>query len=145
MALLIIMLHLVKLLWCYGTTCSSHHLGVRSMACTSGVGEYVLGGWGMGGMELHRDECATISWLENMLLGGGCEVSDEEIHCSVEEWYTFCGAAVCVPLAAEEKFPWSTSSPLILSVHVRVLFQFNHHPNEPVHIATLYPTSTVLI
>jgi hypothetical protein len=35
--LLIIVLHLVKLHWCYGTTCSSQHLGVRSMACTNGV------------------------------------------------------------------------------------------------------------
>jgi len=32
-------------------------------------------------------------------------ISYEEIHCSVEEWYTFCDAAVCFPWAAEERFP----------------------------------------
>lgn len=77
--------------------------------------------------------------------GGEGGMSDEEIHCSVEEWYTFCGAAFCFPRAAEERFPWSTPSPSILSVHVRVLFQFSHRPNEPVHIATFYPRSIVLI
>jgi len=69
-ALLINVLHLVKLHWYYGTNCSSHHLGVRSMACTNGVGECVWKGWGMGGIEMHPDECATISWLENMLWRG---------------------------------------------------------------------------
>jgi hypothetical protein len=37
--------------------------------------------------------------------GAQREVSDEEIHCGVAEWYTFCGAAVCFPWAAEERFP----------------------------------------
>jgi len=138
-ALLINVLHLVKLHWYYGTTCSSHHLCVRSMACTKGVGECVLKGWGVGGTEMHRYECATISWPENILWWRG--ISCEEIHRSVEEWYTFFGASVCFPQAAKERFPWSTPSP----VHVRVLFQFNHCPNELVHIATLYPRSLILI
>jgi hypothetical protein len=107
------------------------------------VGEYVLESGGVRGMEFLKDECATISWLENMLLEGN--VIDEQVHWSVEKWNTFCSIAICFPQAAEERFPWSTPSPLKLSVHTTVGFQFHHLPSEPVHIATCYPRCIVLI
>jgi hypothetical protein len=61
MVLLAIVWHLVKLHRYFGTTCLSHHLGFRSMACANTVGEYVLESGGVRGMEFLKDECATIS------------------------------------------------------------------------------------